>query len=82
MQAYPVVSNRSSDGSRLKKAFAYRWRMWTLAETQDLLRECGFGHVEVYWEGTDKDGEPNGVYKPSRKGDLAPAWVAYILAFK
>jgi hypothetical protein len=70
------------DGSRLKRAFAYRWRMWTLAETCDLLTECGFGRVTVYWEGTDKDGEPSGVYRPSVKGDRAPAWVAYIAAVR
>lgn len=68
------------DGSRMKKAFSYRWRMWTLAETCDLLRECGFSDVKVYWEGTDKDGEPSGVYRPSVKGDTAPAWVAYLAA--
>jgi hypothetical protein len=68
------------DGSRLHKAFSYDWRMWTLAETSDLLLECGFGEVVVYWEGSTKDGEPSGVFRPSRKGDTAPAWVAYIVA--
>jgi len=68
------------DGSRLKNAFSYDWRMWTLAEASDLLRECGFGKVLVYWEGTDKDGEPSGVFRPSLKGDRAPAWVAYLVA--
>jgi hypothetical protein len=70
------------DGSRMKNAFEYDWRLWTLPETCDLLKECGFSKVVVFWEGTDKEGEPNGIYKPSRKGDLAPAWVAYIIAFR
>jgi len=70
------------DGSRLEKAFRYDWRVWTLPETRDLLVECGFRKVVVYWEGTTADGEPNGVFRPSRKGDLAPAWIAYILAFR
>ena len=73
---------RFPDGSRMKRAFTYDWRLWTLPEIQRLLKEAGFSRVTVYWEGTDKDGEPNGVYKPSRKGDLAPAWVAYLVAFK
>ncbi len=68
------------DGSRLKKAFSYDWRMWTLAETSDLLLECGFSKVLVYWEGTDGDGEPSGIFRPSLKGDRAPAWVAYLVA--
>lgn len=70
------------DGSRMQKAFSYDWRLWSLPETCDLLGECGFRKVVVYWEGTTRDGEPNGVFRPSRKGDLAPAWVAYILAFR
>ncbi|MFO7609036.1 MAG: class I SAM-dependent methyltransferase [Candidatus Krumholzibacteriia bacterium] len=73
---------RFPDGSRLEKAFRYDWRLWSLPETCDLLTECGFREVQVYWEGTTRDGEPNGVFRPSRKGDLAPAWVAYILAFR
>jgi len=40
-----------SDGSKMKKAFEYRWRMWTLPEIQDLLKEAGFKEVTVYWEG-------------------------------
>jgi hypothetical protein len=71
-----------NDGSRLKRAFSYDWRLWSLPETCDLLKECGFSRTVVYWEGTDEDGEPDGDFQPSTEGDLAPAWVAYILAFK
>jgi len=71
-----------NDGSSLKKAFSYDWRLWSLPETCDLLKECGFSRTIVYWEGIDEDGEPDGEFLPSREGDLAPAWVAYILAFK
>jgi len=70
------------NGSKLKNAFRYNWRLWSLPETCDLLEEVGFRKTVIYWEGADKDGEPNGIFKPSRKGDLAPAWVAYILAFR
>jgi SAM-dependent methyltransferase len=70
------------DGSKWKKAFRYDWRLWMLPDTCDLLEECGFRKAVVYWEGTDKDGDPSGVFRPSKKGDLAPAWVAYILAFR
>lgn len=70
------------DGSRLNRAFRYDWRLWSLPETCDILAECGFRKTLVYWEGAGRDGEPNGVFRPSRKGDLAPAWVAYIVAFR
>lgn len=70
------------DGSRMENAFEYDWRLWSLPETCDLLTDCGFRKVVVYWEGADEDGEPNGVFLPDRKGDLSPAWVAYIIAFR
>jgi hypothetical protein len=70
------------NGSKRKNAFRYDWRLWSLPETLDLLAEAGFRKTVVYWEGTDEEGEPNGVFEPSVEGDLAPAWVAYILAFR
>lgn len=69
-------------GKRMKRAFSYDWRLWTVPETRDLLLEAGFSRVMVYWEGTDKKGEPNGVFRVSEKGDLAPAWIAYIVAVR
>lgn len=70
------------DGSRLKKAFTYEWRFWTLPEIQELLLEAGFSRVRVYWEESDEDGEGNGEYSEHPTGDADPAWIAYILAEK
>jgi len=77
-----VIHFQFPDGSKLKKAFSYDWRLWSLPETRDLLEQVGFRKTVVYWEGTDSDGEPNGVFRPSTQGDLAPAWVAYIVAYR
>jgi len=70
------------DGSKMKKAFSYTWRLWTLPEIQELLHEAGFKKVTVYWEGTDKHGEGDSVFKPSKVGDADAAWVCYITAEK
>ena len=43
------------DGSRIEKAFTYEWRVWTLPEITEMLKEAGF-KAEVYWEGEDEDG--------------------------
>jgi SAM-dependent methyltransferase len=71
-----------SNGSEKKRAFSYRWRLWTIPETRDLLHEVGFRKTVVYWETADQDGEPSGIFRPSERGDDAPAWVAFILAFR
>ncbi|HNP34898.1 MAG TPA: class I SAM-dependent methyltransferase [Woeseiaceae bacterium] len=70
------------DGSKLKKAFTYEWRMYTAPELRDLLLEAGFSKVTVYWEGEDEDGEGNGEFAPDAKGEADLAWIAYIVAEK
>jgi cyclopropane fatty-acyl-phospholipid synthase-like methyltransferase len=71
------------DKSRLRKAFTYEWRLWTLPELRELLAEANFSRVTVYWEGTDEEsGEGNGIYSPALEGDADPSWVCYLLAEK
>lgn len=73
---------RFPDGSEMKNAFRYHWRLWSIPEACEILREAGFEKPVVYWEGADRDGEPNGIFRPSVRGDQSPAWVAYIVAFR
>lgn len=68
------------DGSKMKRAFSYEWRLWTLPEIRELLLEAGFSTVRVYWEGEDEDGEGNGEFTENEKGTPDPAWIAYLVA--
>lgn len=69
------------DGSRLKRAFSYEWRLWTLPEIRELLAEAGFSRSTVLWQGTDEEtGEGNGEFLPAERGEADPAWIAYIQA--
>ena len=71
------------DGSKINRAFAYDWRLWTLPELQELLTQAGFARTQVYWEGTDrKSGEGNGVYTPTKSGEADAAWICYLSAEK
>lgn len=70
------------DGSKLNQAFSYDWRLWTLPEIRELLEEAGFRKNTVYWQGTDEDGEGDGIFTPCERGDADPAWIAYIVAEK
>lgn len=70
------------DGSKMKKAFSYEWRLWTAPEIRELLAEAGFSKSTVYWEGEDEDGEGNGEFTPDEKGEADLAWIAYIVAEK
>ncbi len=72
------------DGSEMRDAFLYTWRMWTMPEIREILAEAGFRKSTVYWEGTDEDDpeQGNGEYAPTEEGDADPAWVCYIVAEK
>ncbi|MGI9334723.1 MAG: class I SAM-dependent methyltransferase [Gammaproteobacteria bacterium] len=69
------------DGSKLKRAFEYCWRLWTMPEVRDLLEDAGYSRSTVYWEGTDEDtNEGDGVFEPVEVADADPGWIAYIVA--
>lgn len=68
------------DGSRLRRAFTYEWRLWTLPEVRETLAEAGFAKTTVYLEGDDGKGGGDGVFKPATVGENCPAWLAYIVA--
>ena len=71
------------DGSKLKRAFTYEWRLWTLPELQEILREAGFQRVTVYWQGTEEGtNEGNGVFEPAEHGEADPAWICFVSAEK
>lgn len=73
---------RFPNGSEMKKAFTYDWRLWTLPEIQEALVDAGFVRPEVYWEGTTDDGEGDGIFTRSRRGEACAGWIAYIVASK
>lgn len=71
------------DGSRMRRAFHYQWRLWGIRELRDLLVEAGFSKTEVYWEGTDKKtGEGNDIYKRRETAEDDPAWVCYMAGIR
>jgi len=80
LQCY--IHFKFKDGSKLKRAFSYSWRLWTAPEIRDLLLEAGFRDVTVYWEGEDENGDGNGEFSPDPKGVADLAWVAYVVAEK
>jgi cyclopropane fatty-acyl-phospholipid synthase-like methyltransferase len=68
------------DGTKMKKAFTYEWRLWTLTEITELLHEAGFSRSTVYWEDADEKGEGTNVFRPKKAAKQEAAWIAYIVA--
>jgi SAM-dependent methyltransferase len=68
------------DGTRMRNAFVYDWRLWTLPELRELMTDAGFVDVHVLWEGTNrKTGKGNGIFRRVDRGGDEQAWVAYVV---
>jgi len=72
------------DGSELKNAFQYHWRVWGMAELKDLLADAGFDEVQSYFEGDDPDDpeEGNGEFAPDPRGENCESWIGYLVSRK
>jgi len=75
------ITFRFADGSSMRRAFSYEWRLWTLPELREILQEAGFRRSTVYWEGTDeRTGEGDGNFTPAEEGDADAGWICYLVA--
>lgn len=74
---------RFRDGSTLRDAFTYDWRLWTIPELRELLVEAGFRRTEVHWENADHvRGGGNGVYRRVESAPADAVWVAVVVGIK
>lgn len=73
---------RFRDGSRIRKAFTYDWRLWTLPEMRELLYQAGFRQVDTYIHGWTPDGESNEIYRRRSRYENADGWLSFITALK
>jgi hypothetical protein len=71
-----------NDGTKMREAFTYEWRLWTLPEIIELLLEAGFRNVDTVWEDEDEDGEDLGTHSVQTEMENQPGWLCYIVAEK
>ena len=68
------------DGTRIRRAFTYDWRFWTLPEIQELMLEAGFSDTEVYVEGwDDEEDDTDGIFRRRKRFENQAGWVAYVV---
>ncbi len=72
---------RFPDGSEIHNAFRYTWRIWSLPEITDIMREAGFTDIRCHWCIEDDDDEETR-YELTRIGYNDPAWIACLAALK
>ena len=76
-----AIHFRLRDGTTVRDAFTYDWRLWSIPEVRELLAEAGFEKSIVYWE-VEVDGEGTGEYKPHDKGTNDYCWCAYLVGVR
>jgi hypothetical protein len=70
-------------GQRVRRrVFTYDWRMWTIPELRDVMKEAGFRDIIVYWEGTGRDGRGSGRFYRRERGESCSIWIAYVVGVK
>jgi SAM-dependent methyltransferase len=72
------------DGHRaMPRAFKYDWRLWTLPEIQEMLREAGFRDALVYVQGWDSEkNQPLSVFRRRGRFENQEAWLANIVGVR
>jgi hypothetical protein len=67
---------------RIKRAFTYHWRLWTIPELRELLDEAGFASSEVYAEGWDDDAQDgDGNFRKKSRFENDAGWIAYVVGY-
>lgn len=76
------ISFKFNDGSKLKNAFEYHWRFWSIPEVREMLKDAGFSESHVYWAQEDEDGEETHEWDRAESSESASCWIAYVVAVK
>ena len=73
---------RFRDGSELKNAFRYDWRIWSLSELRELAAEAGFRRSDVYAEELDDDGDPITGLRRVKRHAHDESWTPYLACWR
>jgi len=67
------------NGRRLRRAFTYDWRLWTIPELRELLAEAGFASSEVHSHGWTRTGDSDHTYRHVQHIENELGWLAYVV---
>ncbi|MDX1610498.1 MAG: class I SAM-dependent methyltransferase, partial [Halofilum sp. (in: g-proteobacteria)] len=71
------------DGSKLKRAFTYHWRLWGAKELREILAEVGFRRTRLYVQAFDDDtDEPIDRFDETEVIPDHATFIAYLVAEK
>ena len=77
-----AIHFKDRTGKMHRDCFTYDWRVWTIPELREIMRDAGFRESRIYWEDPGADGQGNGEYVRSESGDNAYSWIAFVVGIK
>lgn len=81
-QGHYAIHFKTPSGVLHRNCFTYDWRVWSITELRELMLDCGFRDVKVYWESCDEKGDGTGEYVMTQVGDNAYSWIAFVVGIK
>lgn len=70
------IHYRFPDDTEMTDAFTYDWRIWSIPELRDILKEVGFSRTETWWDCEDD------ILRPKKEVENLISWIAYLAAWK
>jgi SAM-dependent methyltransferase len=78
-----VVDDADGNPTTIENAFQYDWRIWTLPEITELMREAGFADAQVWRHTWDASKGKEGVFLgPVARIENLDTWLAYVIGVR
>ena len=78
-----AIHFRLANGRWMRRAFHYDWRLWTLPEIREVMREAGFRDTHVYAQGWDEGRmEGDGRFRRTESFANQAGWLTYVVGLK
>jgi len=78
-----AIHFRLASGRWMRRAFRYDWRLWTLPEIREVMREAGFRDAHVYAQGWDETRDQgDGRFRRTESFENQAGWLAYVVGLR
>lgn len=72
------MSFKFPDGSKIKEAFTYDWRIWSISEIRDCMMDAGFSRT-VVWFLDESEGAEEATFEPMVETYQRESWHSFIV---
>ena len=81
-EIFCAIHFKMANGTMIKDAFTYDWRLWTIPELRNALKLAGFRDTAVYWEVEEADEHGFSTYERTENPENEECWISYVVGIK